>query len=191
MLAPARGARILSAELFGGELAELRPVKMKAFETRELLFLRGIEDLAEALLYFRAIVSRRSAAMRGSGAEAQPTSVAAQIRTARGVRFMGWRPNSFSSGIRLVEESRNVLFAKSGIVSLSAMSGTDFIVGIDLGTTNSLIGAMDAGFPVLIADAEGERLTPSVVHFPAHGEPLVGRAAARMRAIDPERRSIR
>ena len=59
------------------------------------------------------------------------------------------------------------------------------IVGIDLGTTNSLIGAMDAGFPILIADPEGERLTPSVVHFPAEGEPIVGRAAARMRAVDP------
>ena len=40
------------------------------------------------------------------------------------------------------------------------------IVGIDLGTTNSLIGVMDAGFPILLADANGERLTPSVVHFP-------------------------
>ena len=60
------------------------------------------------------------------------------------------------------------------------------IVGIDLGTTNSLIGAMDAGFPVLIADTDGERLTPSVVHFPASGEPIVGRAAARMRALDPQ-----
>lgn len=60
-----------------------------------------------------------------------------------------------------------------------------FIVGIDLGTTNSLIGAMDAGFPVLIADEAGERLTPSVVHFPASGEPIVGRAAARMRSIQP------
>ena len=40
------------------------------------------------------------------------------------------------------------------------------IVGIDLGTTNSLIGAMDAGFPILLADADGERLTPSVVYFP-------------------------
>jgi molecular chaperone DnaK len=59
------------------------------------------------------------------------------------------------------------------------------IVGIDLGTTNSLIGAMDAGFPILFADAEGERLTPSVVHFPATGEPLVGRSAARMRMLDP------
>lgn len=51
------------------------------------------------------------------------------------------------------------------------------IVGIDLGTTNSLIGAMDAGFPVLFSDAEGQRLTPSAVYFPAKGEPLVGRAA--------------
>src|SRR5678815_3967068 len=60
------------------------------------------------------------------------------------------------------------------------------IVGIDLGTTNSLIGAMDAGFPVLIADSDGERLTPSVVHFPETGAPLVGRPAARMRAVDPK-----
>jgi len=60
------------------------------------------------------------------------------------------------------------------------------IVGIDLGTTNSLIGVMDAGFPILLADAEGERLTPSVVHFPESGAPLVGRAASRMRAVDPE-----
>src|SRR3954469_24813758 len=56
------------------------------------------------------------------------------------------------------------------------------IVGIDLGTTNSLIGIMEAGFPILLADANGDRLTPSVVHFP---ERLVGRAAARMRAVSP------
>ena len=60
------------------------------------------------------------------------------------------------------------------------------IVGIDLGTTNSLIGVMEAGFPILLADANGERLTPSVVYFPESGEPLVGRAASRMRALQPE-----
>src|SRR5215211_4961755 len=59
------------------------------------------------------------------------------------------------------------------------------ILGIDLGTTNSLIGIMDAGFPILLADEDGHRLTPSVVHFRTGKEPLVGRAAARMRAIDP------
>ena len=60
------------------------------------------------------------------------------------------------------------------------------IVGIDLGTTNSLIGVMEAGFPVLLADANGERLTPSVVYFPESGSPIVGRPAARMRAVDQE-----
>jgi molecular chaperone DnaK len=59
------------------------------------------------------------------------------------------------------------------------------IVGIDLGTTNSLIGMMDAGFPVLIADANGERLTPSVVYISGDGETLVGSAAARMRVLEP------
>ncbi len=59
------------------------------------------------------------------------------------------------------------------------------IVGIDLGTTNSLIGVMDAGFPILLADADGERLTPSVVYFPDSGEPVVGRSANRMRVVNP------
>ena len=45
---------------------------------------------------------------------------------------------------------------------------------------------MEAGFPILLADGNGGRLTPSVVYFPAEGAPLIGRTAARMRAIDPE-----
>ncbi len=61
------------------------------------------------------------------------------------------------------------------------------IVGIDLGTTNSLIGVYDGGFVTLIADQGGRRLTPSVVHYPEEGEPLVGRAAERMRVLRPER----
>ena len=61
----------------------------------------------------------------------------------------------------------------------------NYIVGIDLGTTNSLIGMMDAGFPVLIADANGERLIPSVVYISGDGETLVGSAAARMRVLEP------
>jgi molecular chaperone DnaK len=61
------------------------------------------------------------------------------------------------------------------------------IVGIDLGTTNSLIGIMDAGFPILLADEKGLRLTPSVVYFPETGEPIVGNAANRMRVLEPSR----
>ena len=59
------------------------------------------------------------------------------------------------------------------------------IIGIDLGTTNSLVGAIDSGFPILLADEEGQRLTPSVVYLPATGDPLVGRAAQRMRILQP------
>ena len=58
------------------------------------------------------------------------------------------------------------------------------IVGIDLGTTNSLVATVDSGIPLVIPDAEGRRLTPSVVHLPG---PLVGYAAARVRALHPER----
>jgi molecular chaperone DnaK len=63
----------------------------------------------------------------------------------------------------------------------------DDIVGIDLGTTNSLIGIVESGFPILLADENGERLTPSVVHFPETGEPVVGREAVRTRAIAPRK----
>jgi molecular chaperone DnaK len=61
------------------------------------------------------------------------------------------------------------------------------IVGIDLGTTNSLIGVMESGFPILLADAEGRRLTPSVVSFPGTGqEPLVGLPAKNIRGLKPK-----
>src|SRR5437870_6575829 len=60
------------------------------------------------------------------------------------------------------------------------------IVGIDLGTTNSLVATVDSGIPLVIADREGRRLTPSVVHFPGPGlEPVVGHAANRVRVIKP------
>src|SRR5260370_14276610 len=60
------------------------------------------------------------------------------------------------------------------------------IVGIDLGTTNSLVATVDSGIPLVIADAEGRRLTPSVVHIPAaEAAPVVGWAANRARVIRP------
>lgn len=61
------------------------------------------------------------------------------------------------------------------------------IVGIDLGTTHSLIGVFEAGFPTLLADAEGRRLVPSIVHFPRNGEPMAGWTAKRLRVLEPDR----
>ncbi|PTY01935.1 molecular chaperone DnaK [Verrucomicrobia bacterium LW23] len=77
--------------------------------------------------------------------------------------------------------------SSSAAASASESAAPSLIVGIDLGTTNSLIGAMDSGFPILLADAEGRRLTPSVVHFPGGDEePLVGAPAKRVRGIRPK-----
>ncbi|HEY3857660.1 MAG TPA: Hsp70 family protein [Verrucomicrobiae bacterium] len=60
------------------------------------------------------------------------------------------------------------------------------IVGIDLGTTNSLVAAVDSGIPYVIADPEGRRLTPSVVNFPSDGAPaIVGFEANRVRVLQP------
>lgn len=60
------------------------------------------------------------------------------------------------------------------------------IVGIDLGTTNSLVAVVDSGIPYVIADEEGHRLLPSVVHFPGpDAAPVVGHAANRIRAVKP------
>jgi len=60
------------------------------------------------------------------------------------------------------------------------------IVGIDLGTTNSLVATVDAGIPFVIADSEGNRLTPSVVHVPGpNAEPVVGHKANRVRVLKP------
>ena len=60
------------------------------------------------------------------------------------------------------------------------------IVGIDLGTTNSLVATVDSRIPFVIADANGRRLTPSVVHFPAaDARPMVGEPANHIRVLKP------
>lgn len=63
----------------------------------------------------------------------------------------------------------------------------ELIIGIDLGTTNSLVGVVDSGFPIILADEQGQRLTPSVVAFSDSGEPLVGREAMRAGTISSQR----
>ena len=60
-------------------------------------------------------------------------------------------------------------------------------VGIDLGTTNSVVSVLEGGDPVVIANAEGARTTPSVVAFAKSGEVLVGEVAKRQAITNPER----
>ena len=60
------------------------------------------------------------------------------------------------------------------------------IIGIDLGTTNSVVAAMEGGEPQVITNAEGSRITPSVVAFTKSGERLVGQVAKRQAITNPE-----
>src|SRR5687768_10973099 len=60
------------------------------------------------------------------------------------------------------------------------------IIGIDLGTTNSVVAVMEGGQPVVIPNQEGGRTTPSVVAFTKSGERLVGQVAKRQSVTNPE-----
>ena len=60
------------------------------------------------------------------------------------------------------------------------------VIGIDLGTTNSVVAVMEGGEPVVIVNQEGGRTTPSVVAFAKDGERLVGQVAKRQSVTNPE-----
>lgn len=64
------------------------------------------------------------------------------------------------------------------------------VIGIDLGTTNSCVAVMEGGEPVVIANAEGARTTPSVVSFQKNGERLVGQVAKRQAITNPDKTII-
>ncbi|NTU83439.1 MAG: Hsp70 family protein, partial [Chloroflexales bacterium] len=60
------------------------------------------------------------------------------------------------------------------------------VIGIDLGTTNSVVAVVEGGEPVVIPNAEGSRLTPSVVAMNKAGERMVGQVARRQAVTNPE-----
>src|SRR5207237_10163406 len=66
------------------------------------------------------------------------------------------------------------------------MPGTGKVIGIDLGTTNSVVAVMEAGQPTVIVNQEGARTTPSVVGLTKDGERLVGQVAKRQAVTNPE-----
>ena len=69
--------------------------------------------------------------------------------------------------------------------TLAVMS--DIILGIDLGTTNSAVGVVDSGFPILLANEDGRRITPSAVWLGRDGTVEVGEKALRRRSMEPDR----
>ena len=60
------------------------------------------------------------------------------------------------------------------------------VVVIDLGTTNSAVAAMEGGKPTIVTNAEGQRMTPSVVAYTKNGDKLVGKIAKRQAVVNPE-----
>ncbi len=64
---------------------------------------------------------------------------------------------------------------------------SDWILGIDLGTTNSAVGLVDSGFPILLANEDGRRITPSAVYVSEDGKIEVGARALRRRTLEPQR----
>jgi molecular chaperone DnaK len=107
---------------------------------------------------------------------------------------MGWPPvhllgvsvYAFSYGPSLLEPT-----SSTGSLDFKTVSTDDVpmskIVGMDLGTTNSLVALVDMGLPFVISDSDGHTLTPSVVHFPAAKEnPWVGIKARRIQAAKPQ-----
>ena len=60
------------------------------------------------------------------------------------------------------------------------------VIGIDLGTTNSVVAVMEGGDPIVVPNQEGNRVTPSVVAFTKEGEILVGQVAKRQAVTNPE-----
>lgn len=61
------------------------------------------------------------------------------------------------------------------------------VIGIDLGTTNSVVSVMEGGEPTVITNPEGSRITPSVVGFTKDGQRLVGQLAKRQAVSNPDR----
>lgn len=91
--------------------------------------------------------------------------------------------NTVSFGLKLKSKHRSgSSFRRSSTLRVVA----EKVVGIDLGTTNSAVAAMEGGKPTIVTNAEGQRTTPSVVAYTKNGDRLVGQIAKRQAVVNPE-----
>lgn len=104
------------------------------------------------------------------------------MSASRSVFFGGRRPEA-SSRVGALRSGRGGR-GKGGGGSLRVVC--EKVVGIDLGTTNSAVAAMEGGKPTIVTNAEGQRTTPSVVAFTKNGDRLVGQIAKRQAVVNPE-----
>lgn len=93
--------------------------------------------------------------------------------------FFGARPDpSRAAFLRMRSSSGR---GRAGVVRIVCKK----VVGIDLGTTNSAVAAMEGGKPTIVTNAEGQRTTPSVVAYAKNGDRLVGQIAKRQAVVNP------
>jgi hypothetical protein len=111
----------------------------------------------------------------------KPTSTSSNSRTL----FFGQRLNSTHASFPRVPFPKltSKTFRKNGF-TLRVVN--EKVVGIDLGTTNSAVAAMEGGKPTIITNAEGQRTTPSVVAYTKNADRLVGQIAKRQAVVNPE-----
>ncbi|KAF0890234.1 hypothetical protein E2562_039543 [Oryza meyeriana var. granulata] len=115
----------------------------------------------------------------GAMACGSPSGLGRRPAAARsGQLFVGRKPASAAVQMRVPRAGR----ARGAAMRVAC----EKVVGIDLGTTNSAVAAMEGGKPTVITNAEGQRTTPSVVAYTKGGERLVGQIAKRQAVVNPE-----
>ncbi|KAL6905911.1 hypothetical protein ACP4OV_003512 [Aristida adscensionis] len=127
-----------------------------------------------------AFTSSQVGAMAAGGASPFPArrgGARAAAPPPPGTPFLGRR---LAGAVRMRAPSRGA--ARGAALRVTC----EKVVGIDLGTTNSAVAAMEGGKPTVVTNAEGQRTTPSVVAYTKTGERLVGQIAKRQAVVNPE-----
>ncbi|KAK4799754.1 hypothetical protein SAY86_025119 [Trapa natans] len=99
--------------------------------------------------------------------------------------FFGQKLNSFKSTMPFLNINTRVSRSRRYAVGPVRVVN-EKVVGIDLGTTNSAVAAMEGGKPTIVTNVEGQRTTPSVVAYSKNGDRLVGQIAKRQAVVNPE-----
>jgi len=128
----------------------------------------------------QSIIPQGSPALRGAAASA--AAPAEQESSAVGLGASWLALGAVGAAVSRKGKSRR----NAGKVATRAVAPGEKVVGIDLGTTNSAVAAMEGGTPTIIPNAEGARTTPSVVAYTKSGELLVGQIAKRQAVVNPE-----
>ncbi|XP_078157613.1 stromal 70 kDa heat shock-related protein, chloroplastic-like [Carex rostrata] len=111
------------------------------------------------------------------------TPVAPSRRSSNSSSAVFFGKNRFSNGLAAASlRMRPTSSRRRGVLRVAC----EKVVGIDLGTTNSAVAAMEGGKPTIVTNAEGQRTTPSVVAYTKNGDRLVGQIAKRQAVVNPE-----